>query len=68
MAYIKKAIKGKPGPQAKEDHEKGKAYRVWLTPPVAEYLQGKYGTLTQGLLYLHKLELKKDKKVTKNNL
>lgn len=62
MAYKKVDVKRKPGPQPKSDTEKGKTYRVWLNPPTAEYLQGKFGTLTQGLLHLHKLELKKDKK------
>ncbi len=64
MAYKKKEIKAKPGPKPKQEHEKGKAYRVWLTPPIAEYLQGKYATLTQAILHLNALELKKDKKIT----
>ena len=68
MAYQKKEIKGKPGPKPKEGHEAGQAYRVWLKPSVAAYLQDKYSTLTQGLLHLHTLELKKDKKNNKNNL
>lgn len=68
MKYEKKQVKDRPGPKPKDEHEKGKTYRVWLTPPVAEYLQSKYSTLTQGLLHLHKLELKKDKKVSKKDL